>query len=92
MATLDFTGDHLPAKPRYTVRLAETPEENAQALAAITLWNATKNPLEADDATLLALLEEPEMYATLDPIARELVVRLGAANEIILRMDEQAPH
>lgn len=43
-----------------------------------------------DDGELLPLLEEPETYAELSPLERELVVRLGAVWETVRRMDDEA--
>ena len=67
-----------PTAPRVKVRVAKTAEENAHALVALHVANASRAIDEMGDAELLALLEEPETLAGLSVLERELVVRLGA--------------
>lgn len=72
------------------IRVAETPEENRRALEQFAMWQMTRDPLTLDDRELLPLLEEPETYTRLSMLERELVIRLGAAWEMINRMDAEA--
>lgn len=43
-----------------------------------------------DDDALLAVAEEPEFYVECSALERELIVRLGAAWEVIRQMDAEA--
>lgn len=72
------------------IRVAETPEENRLAHEQRAMWQMTRDPLTLDDRELLPLLEEPDTYTRLSMLERELVIRLGAALEVINRMDAEA--
>lgn len=73
--------DHMPTVPRCRVRVAETAYENDCAKIQAALADAKRGLTYIDDEALVALLEEPERYAGLTPLERELTVRLGALLE-----------
>lgn len=78
--------DHKDTPPRCNVRVAETAYEIECAKIQAALAEAKRGLTGLDDETLVALLEEPECYAGLTPLERELTVRLGALLGVLLRM------
>ena len=80
MAKANHThSDNRPLVPRANVKIGQP-----------TVHQMIQDPLTLDDAALLALLEEPETFARLSMLERELVIRLGGTWETIRRMDVQA--
>lgn len=76
MATLNVYGD-LPTIKRANVRVAETHEEDTQALAAHHLWPITRDITQWDDEELVELLYEPERAVSLSLLELELAARLA---------------
>ncbi|MBM3273374.1 hypothetical protein FJY94_09110 [Candidatus Kaiserbacteria bacterium] len=79
-----------PDTPRFNVRIAETEYENNFAKTHAALAPCVCGVESMTDTELVALLEEPERYAELTPLERELTVRLGALLEVMQRVDASA--
>jgi hypothetical protein len=81
--------DDLPTVPKvFTyIRIAATPEEEAQAQYSATVCKAAPvtNWERMTDDDLIELAREPEFYAGCTPLERELIVRLSTQLELARR-------
>lgn len=84
MNAYQYDTDGLPIGPaRNAVRVAETDEENEQAIAQQFMYRASRTIEQLDDAELIALADEPEFLMGCTPLELELIARLGAYVELV---------